>query len=63
MSKTSISIRQWQIQRRSGRHCLVGEVVRHPRLIEGEAVISSPLLFVDFRTMTAETLKSVYTLI
>jgi len=36
MSKTSITIRQWRIERRSGRHCLVGEVVRHPRLIEDE---------------------------
>lgn len=36
VKKACIRIRQWRIERRSGKHCLVGEVVSHPRLIEGE---------------------------
>lgn len=62
MKKKSV-IRQWQIQKRSGKHCLVGEIVSHPKLIEGERTISEPLLFVDFRTMTAETIDMAYILL
>lgn len=61
--KKKASIRQWQIQKRSGKHCFVGEVIDHPKLIEGETIISTPLLYVDFRTMTAETENTVYELL
>jgi hypothetical protein len=62
-NKKKACLRQWQIQKRSGKHCLVGEIVSHPRLIEGETTISTPLLFVCFKTMTAETEDLVYELI
>ena len=61
--KKKARLRQWQIQKRSGKHCLVGEIVEHPKLIEGETVITSPLIFVCFKTMTAETENTVYELL
>jgi hypothetical protein len=62
-NKKKAVLRQWQFSKRSGKWCVFGEVVNHPKHIEGEDIITSPLLFVCFKTMTAETEDTVYELL
>lgn len=61
--KQEASIKHWKIERRSGEYCIVGDIHEHPLLVEGETVIISPLITVNFKTMTAETENTIYRLL
>ena len=52
MEKQKARISHWQIQKRSRNWCIVGEIVEHPLLTEGETVITTPLLYIDFKKET-----------
>ena len=63
MENQKAKISHWQIQKRSQKWCIVGEIVEHPHLTEGETVITTPLLYIDFKKMCAETKNTIYELI
>jgi hypothetical protein len=60
--KIEASLKPWRLQKRSGEYCLVGDILSHPTLVEGETIISSPLLIINFVLMKAETADTIYSL-
>lgn len=60
MDKPTATLKHWRFM--TSQRSLTGEVFGHPHFFEGQNILTSTVLRIDFESGTAETLNTIYTL-
>jgi hypothetical protein len=61
-NKKRAKLHKWALKSIDGIYFLYGVVIGHPSFVNGKIVMTSQLLNINFETMEAETLNTIYTL-